>query len=311
MCASKTLTDTNACGEEGCRQYTPDPVPAYTISTGDSSRGGPMFLTRKSLTRLTQGVVVALTLSAGVLAQRGGGAGGAQNLPVEPLKFRYMGPPTGGRIASVVGIPGDPSTYYLGNASGGIWKSTDGAQTFVPVFDGQEVAAIGALAIAPSDPKQVWAGTGEAWVIRDSDVMGDGVYKSSDAGATWKNMGLPETGRIGRIIVHPTDANTVYACVAGRLTGPQEERGVFRTKDGGQTWKRILFVNPNTGCSGLTLDPKDPNFMVAGTWEVVMHTYAMLSGGPGSGVYTTHDGGDTWKQVEGHGMPKPPVGKID
>jgi len=157
-----------------------------------------MFANRKSLIRLTQGVLIALMLSAGVLAQRGGGAGGAQNLPVEPLKFRYMGPPTGGRIASVVGIPGDPTTYYLGNASGGIWKSTDGAQTFVPVFDGQEVAAIGALAIAPSDPKQVWAGTGEAWVIRDSDVMGDGVYKSADAGATWKNMGLPETGRIGR-----------------------------------------------------------------------------------------------------------------
>src|SRR6478752_10213071 len=167
-------------------------------------RAPTMFANRKSLIRLTQGVLIALMLSAGVLAQRGGGAGGAQNLPVEPLKFRYMGPPTGGRIASVVGIPGDPTTYYLGNASGGIWKSTNSAQTFVPIFDDQAVAAIGALAIAPSDPKQVWAGTGEAWVIRDSDVMGDGVYKSTDAGATWKHMGLPETGRIGRIVVHPT-----------------------------------------------------------------------------------------------------------
>src|SRR6478735_4514387 len=168
-------------------------------------RAPTMFANRKSLIRLTQGVLIALMLSAGVLAQRGGGAGGAQNLPVEPLKFRYMGPPTGGRIASVVGVPGDPTTYYLGNASGGVWKSTDSGATFVPVFDDMPVQAIGALALSASDPNQVWAGTGEGWVIRPSDVMGDGIYKSIDAGKTWVHMGLRETGRIGRVIVHPTD----------------------------------------------------------------------------------------------------------
>ena len=269
-----------------------------------------MFANRKSLIRLTQGVLIALMLSAGVLAQRGGGAGGAQNLPVEPLKFRYMGPPTGGRIASVVGIPGDPTTYYLGNASGGIWKSTDSAQTFVPIFDDQAVAAIGALAIAPSDPKQVWAGTGEAWVIRDSDVMGDGVYKSTDAGATWKHMGLPETGRIGRIVVHPTNPNIVFVCAIGRVTGPQQERGVFKTTDGGTTWKRVLFVSPDAGCSGLSMDAKDPNVLFAGTWQVVMHTWGEFSGGPGSGVYKSTDGGETWKRIES-GLPRPPYGKVD
>ncbi|MEO8597119.1 MAG: sialidase [Candidatus Solibacter sp.] len=236
---------------------------------------------------------------------------GSEANPLNALTFRFMGPAVGNRISAAAGIDGDSTTYYAGAASGGVWKTSNGGASWVPVFDQQTSQAIGALAVAPSDPATVWAGTGEAWAIRDSDMQGDGIYKSSDAGATWKNMGLPESGRIGRIIVHPSDANIVYACVAGRLTGPQEERGVFRTRDGGETWKRILFVNPNTGCSGLSLDAKDPNFLVAGTWEVVMHTYAMLSGGAGSGVFISHDGGDTWQQVQQHGMPKPPVGKVD
>ena len=241
---------------------------------------------RNSIRRQTLALIlfgVALADLPAAIAQRRGGGGAPQS---EGLTFRFMGPAVGNRISAAAGIPGDPTTYYVGAASGGVWKTTNSGQNWAPIFDNQTSQAIGALAVAPTDPKTVWAGTGEAWAIRDSDMQGDGIYKSTDAGATWKNMGLVESGRIGRIIVHPTDANTVYACVAGRLTGPQEERGVFRTKDGGQTWQRILFVNPNTGCSGLSLDPKDPNFMVAGTWEVVMHTYAMLSGGPGSGVYT-------------------------
>ena len=129
--------------------------------------------------------------------------------------FRFMGPSVGNRIASAAGVPGDPTVYYAGAASGGIWKSTDSGATFSPIFDNQPVAAIGALAVAASDPKTVWAGTGEAWAIRDSDMMGDGVYKSVDAGATWTHLGLDETGRIGRIIIHPTDANIVYVCAEG------------------------------------------------------------------------------------------------
>jgi photosystem II stability/assembly factor-like uncharacterized protein len=261
-----------------------------------------------SISRLCFGVLAigafaALPVSA---QRRGGGAP-----PPEGLRFRFMGPAVGNRIASVAAIPGDPSTYYAGAASGGIWKSTDGGHTFAPIFDAEPAQAIGALAVADSNHNIVWAGTGEAWAIRDSDMMGNGIYKSTDAGHTWTHMGLDETGRIGRIVVHPSNPEIVYACAAGRLTGPQQERGVFKTTDGGRTWTRVLFVNPNTGCSGLAMDPSDPNTLIAGTWEAVMHTWAMFSGGEGSGVYLSHDAGATWHRVEGHGMPKAPVGKID
>jgi hypothetical protein len=244
------------------------------------------------------------------MMQGRGGGGGAQVQAVDPLKFRYMGPAPAGRVASVVGVPGDPTTYYLGNASGGVWKSTDSGATFVPVFDDMPVQAIGALALSQSDHKQVWAGTGEGWVIRPSDVMGDGIYKSMDAGATWTHMGLDNTGRIGRIIVHPTDPNIVYACAVGRATGPQEERGVFKTADGGKTWTRSLFVNQDTGCSGLSMDAKNPNVLIAGTWQLVQRTWQQYSGGPGSAVYISRDAGATWKKVE-NGTPRSPVGKID
>ena len=250
-----------------------------------------------------------LLLTAVLLtAQRRGGGGPATP---EGLSFRFMGPAVGNRIASVASPAGDSNTYYAGAASGGVWKSTDGGGRWAPVFDNQTAQAIGALAVSGANPNIVWAGTGEAWAIRDSDMMGDGVYKSADAGQTWTNMGLVETGRIARILTHPTNPDIAYVCAAGRLTGPQPERGVYRTRDGGKTWDRVLFVDPDTGCSGLSMDAKDPNTLFAGTWQVVMHTYAMLSGGPGSGVFLTHDGGDTWKRVEGHGMPKSPVGKID
>jgi photosystem II stability/assembly factor-like uncharacterized protein len=243
--------------------------------------------------------------------QRGRGfGGGPQVQPVEPLRFEYMGPPAGGRVASVVGIAGDPNTYYLGSASGGVWKSTDGGNTFEPIFDQEDTSAIGSLAVAPSNPNIVWAGTGEAWVIRDSDIIGDGIYKSTDAGKTWQHMGLEKTGRIGRIIVNPTNPNIVFACAIGRVTGEQQERGVFRTTDGGATWLKVLFVDPKTGCSGLSMDAHDPNTLFAGTWEVTMHTWGEYSGGPGSGVYVSHDNGTSWNKIT-TGLPRPPYGKVD
>jgi len=229
----------------------------------------------------------------------------------DQFRFRFVGPIVGNRVASVVGVPGDPSTYYAGAASGGVWKSTDGGNRWEPVFDKEPASAIGALAVAPSDPDVVWAGTGEAWAIRDSDVMGDGIYKSTDAGKTWTNMGLGHTGRIGRVIVSPRDENTVFVCALGRATGPQQERGVYRTTDGGKTWERVLFVDENTGCSGLSMDPHNSRTLFAGTWQMVMHTWGEFSGGPGSGVYVSHDGGTKWKRIEEHGLPKSPLGKID
>src|ERR671935_2508489 len=249
--------------------------------------------------------IASLSVTVSIAQRRGGGA------TPDGLAFRFVGPAVGNRVASIAGVPGDPFTYYAGAASGGVWKTTDGGVRWTPVSDNLPVAAIGALAVAPSDSSIVWAGTGEAWAIRDSDVIGDGIYKSVDAGRTWTHAGLDETGRIGRIIVHPTNPDIVFACAAGRLTAPQQERGVFRTTDGGEHWERVLFVDENTGCSGLSMDAKNPRTLFAGTWEVVMHTYGEFSGGPGSGVYVSHDGGAKWTKVEASGLPKPPLGKID
>ena len=249
--------------------------------------------------------VLALTATPS-LAQRGRGFG-----QPDTLTWRFLGPAVGNRIASIAGIPGDPTTYYAGAASGGIWKTTDGGDRWVPIFEGQPVQAIGALAVSLADPAVVWAGTGEAWAVRDSDVMGDGIYKSTDAGKSWNHMGLAETGRIGKIVTHPTNPDIAYVCAVGRITGPQQERGVYRTMDGGTNWEQVLFVDKNTGCSGLDMDAKNSRKLIAGTWQVEMHPWAMLSGGPGSGIYISNDAGSTWKRVEGSGLPNSPVGKID
>jgi photosystem II stability/assembly factor-like uncharacterized protein len=260
------------------------------------------------LRSLVTAIVVTPWLAGAVHAQapRGG-----RPQPVDPRAFQFMGPASGGRISAIVGVPGDTNVWYIGSASGGVWKSSDAGHTFEPVSDSIPGLAIGALAVAPSQPNTVWAGTGEAWVIRDADLMGDGVYKSTDAGATWVHMGLENTGRIGRIIVHPRHPDIVFVCALGRTTGPQQERGVYRTTDGGTTWQRVLFVDPNTGCSGLSMSTQDPNTLFAGMWQVEMHTWAMFSGGPGSGIYVSHDGGTTWAHVTDAGLPKSPIGKID
>ena len=200
--------------------------------------------------------VFALTSTA-AFAQRGRGLG-----QPDTLTWRFLGPAVGNRIAAIAGIPGDPTTYYAGAASGGIWKTTDGGDRWVPIFENQPVQAIGSLAVSLADPAVVWAGTGEAWAVRDSDVMGDGIYKSTDAGKTWNHMGLGETGRIGKIVTHPTNPDIAYVCAAGRITGPQQERGVYRTMDGGKTWEQVLFVDKNTSCSGLDIDAKDRKSVV-------------------------------------------------
>lgn len=264
--------------------------------------------------------VPAICLATTLAAQQRGATAAPPTAPPaqapapDPFRFQMMGPAEGGRIASISGVPGDPKIWYVGAASGGVWKSIDSGATFLPVSDSMPVQAIGALAVAPSKPSIVWAGTGEAWAIRDADLMGDGIYKSVDAGKTWANMGLAETGRIGRIVVHPTNPDIVYVCALGRATGPQQEHGVYRTTDGGKTWKLVLGLGGNIGCSGLSLDVQHPNVVFAGMWNVIMHTYAMYSGGddPKAGIYVTRDGGETWKQVVHPALPKAPqIGKID
>ncbi|MCK9365575.1 MAG: glycoside hydrolase [Metallibacterium scheffleri] len=252
--------------------------------------------------------IALLSLPVACRARRADMARQATTKP-PALQFHYMGPPAGSRIAAAAGVPGDAAIVYLGAASGGLWKSTDGGHTFMPIFD--DAPAIGAIAVAPADPDTVWVGTGEPWLIRVSDIVGDGVYKSTNGGKTWRHMGLVKTGRISRIVINPENTNNVFVCAEGMDSGPQQSRGVFRTTNGGKTWKRTLFVNVHTGCSGLSMDPANPDILLAGTWQVKQRTWEEVEGGRGSGVYISHDNGRTWQHLTtANGLPKPPLGKI-
>jgi photosystem II stability/assembly factor-like uncharacterized protein len=235
-------------------------------------------------------------------------AAAIDSAPWAQLHWRHIGP-QGNRVTSVTGVPGDPMTYYAGAASGGLWKTSDGGAHWAPIFDDQPVSSVGALAVAPSDPNVVWAGTGEPF-IRSNVSIGWGVFNSTDAGKSWHRMGLDSTGRISRVIVHPTDPHVVYVAALGTLYGPQQQRGIYRTLDGGTTWERVLFVNDSTGASDLVMDPNNPRILFAGFWQVEVHTWGRSSGGAGSGIWKSTDGGTTWKRITGHGLPTRPVGKI-
>ncbi len=224
------------------------------------------------------------------------------------LRYRYIGP-VGNRVTSVAGVPGQPYIYYAGAASGGIFKTVDVGIHWDPIFDGQPVSSIGSLAVAPSDPNIIWAGTGEAW-IRSHISVGAGIYKSTDAGKTWKLMGLEKTGRIGHLVIDPKNPDIVMACALGHAYGPQPERGVFRTTDGGKTWDRVLFTDENCGCSDIAMDPNNPRILFAGMWPLEIHTWGRESGGPGSGLFMSRDEGATWKKLTGHGLPTRTTGKF-
>jgi photosystem II stability/assembly factor-like uncharacterized protein len=229
--------------------------------------------------------------------------------PFDGLKFRFIGPP-GNRVSAVLGVPGDPNVYYAGAASGGVWKSIDGGTEWKPIFDKMAAQSMGAIASAPSDHSILWVGTGETF-IRSNVSIGDGVYRSTDSGKTWRHMGLDKTGRIGRVIIDPRDPNVVYVAALGTCYGPQQERGVYRTKDAGKTWERILFVDANTGASDLAMDPTDSRTLFAGTWQIDIKTWGRKSGGPGSGLWVTHDGGMRWKRLtKEDGLPESPLGKV-
>ena len=224
------------------------------------------------------------------------------------LCWRFIGP-SGNRVSAVVGVPDDRFVYYAGGASGGIFKTTDAGLNWTPIFDDQPVSSIGSLAVAPSDPSIVWAGTGES-CIRSHISVGEGIFKSMDAGKTWTRMGLEQTGRIGRVVVHPTNPEVVLACALGHAYGPQPERGVFRTTDGGASWEHVLFVDEHTGCSSLAMDPANPRKLFAGMWQIDIKTWGRESGGPGSGLFVSQDSGTTWQRLTGHGLPTREVGKV-
>ena len=204
------------------------------------------------------------------------------------------------------GVPGDANTYYAGAASGGVWKTTDGGIHWSPIFDDQPVSSIGALAVTPSNPNIVWAGTGEAF-IRSHISIGNGIYKSTDAGRTWTHMGLDSTGRIARVVVDPNNPDIVFVAAQGHSFGPQQQRGIFRTSDGGKTWQRVLFVDENTGGIDVVMHPTNPQLLFAAMWQLEMHTWGRESGGPGSGIFMSRDGGTTWSRLQGNGLPTHPI----
>jgi len=225
------------------------------------------------------------------------------------MKYRSIGPFRGGRSLTAAGIPGDPSTYYFGATGGGVWKSTDGANTWSPIFDKDGSPGIGSIAVAISDPNVVYVGTGEA-CIRGNIAQGDGVWKSVDAGKSWKSVGLKDTRAIGRVIVHPRNPDIVFVAALGHPFGPNTERGVFRTTDGGKTWDKVLYKDENTGAIDVVFDPQNPNILFASLWQARRTPWSLSSGGPGSGIYRSTDAGATWKKIDEHGLPKGPYGRI-
>jgi photosystem II stability/assembly factor-like uncharacterized protein len=225
------------------------------------------------------------------------------------MKYRVVGPFRGGRSLTASGIPGDPATYYFGGTGGGVWKSTDGALTWTSVFDQEGTSAIGSLAVAPSDPNIVYVGTGEA-CLRANISHGDGIYKTLDGGKTWKNLGLRDSRAIGKVIVNPRNPDIAFVAALGHPFGPNAERGIFRTVDGGKTWEKVLYKDDNTGGIDVAFDPRNSNTLFAALWEVRRTPWSLSSGGPGSGLYRSNDGGGTWKRLDEKGLPKGPYGRI-
>jgi photosystem II stability/assembly factor-like uncharacterized protein len=225
------------------------------------------------------------------------------------LKWRLVGPFRGGRVLAVTGVAGQPEVFYFGAVAGGVWKTTDGGANWRPIFDSQPISSIGAIAVAPSDPNVLYVGSGEA-CIRGNISYGNGVYRSTDAGATWTHVGLDDTRHIGRVVVSPRDPNTAFVAALGHAFGPNAERGLFRTTDGGKTWQKVLYKDDKTGAIDVALDPANPSVVYAALWEVLRKPWNMSSGGPGSGLYKSTDGGTTWNRLEGNGLPKGLLGRI-
>ncbi|MBV9440705.1 MAG: hypothetical protein JOZ24_11995, partial [Candidatus Eremiobacteraeota bacterium] len=230
--------------------------------------------------------------------------------PYNRIAFREIGPAVaGGRVASVTGVPDDHKLYYIGSAGGGVWKSTNGGATWTPLWDTQSVSAIGTVAIDPKNHNTVWVGTGET-NPRNDVSWGDGVYRTTDGGRTWTNMGLRATRAIASIVIDPRDTNTIVVGALGDVFADSPERGVFRTTDGGKTWAKTLYVGPRSGVSEIAADPQNPDVLYAGVWQFQRRPWTFTSGGPDDGIWKSTDGGQSWNRLTGHGLPQGMTGRI-
>ncbi|MFT5736114.1 MAG: photosystem II stability/assembly factor-like uncharacterized protein [Maribacter sp.] len=222
----------------------------------------------------------------------------------ESMEYRMIGPFRGGRSTTVSGVPNDIFTYYMGATGGGVWKTTDGGTTWKNISDGFfNTTGIGDITPASSNPNIIYVGTGESPVRGVKTSHGDGLYKSTDAGKTWTHMGLKETRHISDVYVHPNNPDKVYVAAQGNPWGPNEERGVYLSEDGGVTWEKILYVNQDSGIVDMTVDPNNPDFMMVSSWEFWRKPWVVHSGGPGSKIYKTMDGGKNWKEIS-KGLPE-------
>ena len=258
-------------------------------------------------------LIVIVTAPAHLCAQQPN-EGETVNVPDHPLlqdfRWRQIGPNgQGGRVDDLAVRPGAPSTYFVGLSTGGVWRTVNNGTTFESVFDTYGTHSIGALGLAPSDPDILYVGTGEA-NNRQSSSFGEGVYKSSDGGETFTHIGLRETQSIARVLVHPSDPNTVWVAAVGRLFGPNPERGVFKSTDGGGTWNKVLYVDEDTGATDLVLDPSNPNRLFAATYQRRRSACCFVGGGPGSGIWRSDDGGDSWTRLTGNGLPRGTMGRV-
>jgi photosystem II stability/assembly factor-like uncharacterized protein len=256
----------------------------------------------------------ALQISLGIFAVviLGAIVSGAQSFDAnlwKPVRWRLVGPARGGRTLAVSGVAGNPDVYYMGTVAGGVWKTTNAGLNWTPLTDTTDIRSIGAIAVAPSDANIIYAGTGES-CIRGDISDGDGMWKSMDAGKTWTHIGLEDTRHISRIMVDPHDANIVLVAAMGHAFGPNNERGVFRSTDGGKSWTKTLFKDDKTGVIDLSMDPENPRIIFAAMYQFIRRPWNFESGGPGSGIYRSTDGGITWTQITGHGLPSGILGRI-